>query len=73
MMEKLKKGEQAALSMPGVTIGRQIKEEDILYTDVPEEHFKKYKKIPSLIRPEEIQILKEIAEIKRKSNPSWGM
>ncbi|HLC58381.1 MAG TPA: translation initiation factor IF-2 [Candidatus Nanoarchaeia archaeon] len=72
-LSELKKGEQAALSMPGVTIGRQIKEEDILYTDVPEEHFKKYKKIPSLIRPEEIQILKEIAEIKRKSNPSWGM
>ena len=56
-----------------MTIGRQIKEKDILYSDLTEAEFKKYKKLKRFLNPSEIKILKEIAEIKRKENPSWGM
>ncbi len=68
-----KRGEQFALSMPGVAIGRQIKENDILYSDLNEEQFRAYKRIKANLKEEEIQILKEIAEIKRKINPGWGI
>ena len=54
-------------------MNRQVKEGDILYSDVPEPHFKIYKKLKDTLKPEEIQVLKEIAEIKRKTNPAWGM
>ena len=68
-----KRGEQIALSMPGVSIGRQIKEGDILYSDLTEEQFRTYKKMKTTLTNEEVQILKEIAELKRKINPSWGI
>lgn len=67
-----KRGEQIALSMPRVTIGRQLKENDILYSDLTEEQFRIYKKIKENLKEEEKQILKEIAELKRKINPGWG-
>jgi len=66
-------GKSIALAMPNVTMNRQVKEGDILYSDVPEPHFKIYKKLKDTLKPEEIQVLKEIAEIKRKTNPAWGM
>ena len=39
-------GKQLALAMDNVTIGRQVQEGDYLYTDIPEEHFKKLKDLP---------------------------
>ncbi len=72
-IDEAKKGEQIALSMPGITLGRQIKENDILYSDIPEEQFRLYKKNRKLVTDEEVQILREIAELKRKNNTSWGI
>lgn len=66
-------GRQLALSMDGVTIGRQVNEGDYLYTDVPEEDFKKLKGLKKHLSKTEIEVLKEIAEIKRKNNPVWGV
>jgi len=70
---KAEKGKQVAISLPGVTIGRQILEEEILYSAIPEEHFKKFKEFKKYLTQEEIEILKEIAEIMRKQNPMWGV
>lgn len=67
------KGKQVAASLPGVTVGRQIHEDDILISSIPEEEFRKYKEYKKLLSPEEIEILKEIAEIKRRDNPVWGV
>jgi len=67
------KKDQVAISMPGVTIGRQIMEGDILYSSIPEEDFKKLKELKQYLSKEEITVLKEIAEIKRKDNPTWGV
>lgn len=72
-IEKAEKGKQVAASLPNVTVGRQIREEDILYSAIPEEHFRKLKEFKKYLSQEEISILKEIAEIMRASNPMWGI
>ena len=72
-IDKAEKGKQVAVSLPKVTVGRQIHEEDILYSAVPEEDFRKFKEFKKLLSPEEKGLLKEIAEIKRKNNPVWGI
>lgn len=66
-------GKQLAMSMEGVTVGRQIDEGDFLYSDIPEEDFKKLKELKQHLSKMEINVLKEITEIKRKQNPVWGV
>ena len=72
-VQKAEKGMQIAVSLPNVTIGRQIHEDDVLYSVVPEDHFRKFKENKKLLTQEEIDTLKEIAEIMRKINPVWGI
>ncbi len=67
------KGKQVAISLPGVTAGRQIQEEEFFYVDMNEENFRKLKEFKKLISQDEIQVLKELAEIKRKANNFWGI
>ena len=67
------KGKQVAMAIDGATVGRQIKEGDILFTDIPEDDFKKLKELKKHLTEQEISVLKEIAEIKRKDNPVWGV
>ncbi len=66
-------GKEVAVSFPGVMCGRQLKEGDILYSDIPESDFRKLKKLKKYLNEDEIQALKEIAELKRKDNPTWGI
>ena len=68
-----KQGQQFALAMDNITIGRQVNEGDFLYTDIPEEDFKKLKELKKYISKNEVEVLKEIVEIKRKENPVWGV
>ncbi len=72
-IEKAEAGKQVAVSVPGVTVGRQIKEGDILISDIPEENFRKFKKLKKYLSKQEIELLKEIAKIKREENPVWGI
>ena len=72
-IEKAEKGKQVAVSMPDVTIGRQLHEGDVLYSVIPEEQFRKYKEYKRLLSHDEIEILREIAEIMRQNNPMWGV
>lgn len=72
-LQKAERNAQVAISMPKVTIGRQIFEGDILYTVIPEDEFRKLKEFKKLLSAEDISILKEIAEIMRKNNPMWGV
>lgn len=66
-------GKQVAMAMDGVTVGRQIEEGDFLYTDVPEEDFKQLKQLKKHLSDIEKNVLREIAEIKRRDNPVWGV
>jgi translation initiation factor 5B len=62
-----------AVSMDNVTIGRQLNEGDVLYVAVPEDDFRKLKAMRKLLSREEIELLKELADIMRKNNPTWGV
>jgi len=69
----LEKKEQAAASLPGVTVGRQITEGEIYYSAVPEADFRKLKTLTKYLSKEELTLMKEIAEIMRRNNPVWGV
>jgi translation initiation factor 5B len=64
-----RKGEQVAVSIEGPTVGRQISEEEVLYTDLPKKDYKIL--VESDISEDETQALKEIDQIKRKQNEYW--
>ena len=68
------KGKQVAISIRGPTVGRQIKEEDSLFVDVPEKHaVLLMKRFNEMISPDDIKVLEEFAEIKRKNvSKFWG-
>ena len=72
-VEQAEKGKQVAISVEGPTIGRQINEGEILYSSISEDKFRKLKKLKKLLSKDQIEILKEIAEIKRKENQVWGI
>ncbi|MFH1238157.1 MAG: translation initiation factor IF-2 [archaeon] len=67
------KGKEVAISIPGVNFERQLKTGESLYTNLSETEFRKFKKYKDLLTSNEKSILQEIATIKRKSNPLWGM
>lgn len=73
VIEKAEKGKQVAISLPGVIVGRQVKEGDILLSFIPEDHFKKYKEFKKYLKQEEIDLLKKIVQIMRKTTPMWGV
>lgn len=72
-VQSVLKGRQVAISLPNVTAGRQVFEDDILYSNLNEEEFRSLKKLSRYLLPDQIDLLKEIAEIKRKENPLWGI
>ena len=72
-INEAEKNQQVAISLPKVTVGRQINEGDTLYSAVPEEDFRKLKQFKKYLTQEEIGILKEIAEIMRAKNAMWGI
>ncbi|MBU2523027.1 MAG: translation initiation factor IF-2 [Nanoarchaeota archaeon] len=72
-VKEAKKGEEVAISLPSITYGRQVKEGDILYVDLTEYQFRNLKNNKELLSYDEIQTLQELAEIKRKTKPTWGV
>ncbi len=67
------KGKRVAMSLERATVGRQIHEGDVLYSVIPEHQYREMKILKEYLSQDEIQILKEIAEIMRKGNPVWGI
>jgi len=64
-VEVAKKGEKVAISLPEVTVGRQIKEGDVLYVHVPRGHIKEFlTKFRNELSQEEIELIREIEKIK---------
>ena len=72
-IEEAKKGEEVAISLPGVTFDRQLKEIDYLYSNIGESQYREFKDNKILLSQEEISVLQEIAQIKRKVKPTWGV
>jgi translation initiation factor 5B len=71
-VEEALQGEEVAVSIDGVTVGRQIKGGDILFTDIPETDAKKLKDM-DVLNIDEKDVLDKIYEIKRKVEKFWGM
>jgi len=65
-------GAEVAISMEGVTIGRQIKGGDIFFTDIPESDARKLQRM-NVLNDDEKDVLNKIIDIKRKTNKFWGM
>lgn len=72
-LEELKAGEKAAISVEGLTIGRQVREGDTLMVAMNEANFRLLKDRKEVLSKAEIDILKELAAIKRKEKQTWGL
>ncbi|MBR9706234.1 translation initiation factor IF-2 [Candidatus Pacearchaeota archaeon] len=66
-------GMEIAMSLPGTNYERQIKEKNVLYTDLSEHQFREFKKNKDLLTTDEVKALQKIAEIKRKKKVTWGV
>lgn len=66
-------GMEVAVSMPGINFERVMKEKNFLYSDLGESQFRNFKRNKDLLSGNEMKILQEIAEIKRKVKADWGM
>ncbi|MDO8481152.1 MAG: translation initiation factor IF-2, partial [Nanoarchaeota archaeon] len=72
-VEEAEKGKQVAVSLPKVTMGRNLNEGDLLYSDVPEQDYRTYKEFKEYLNADQKMLLKEIADIKRRDNVVWGI
>ncbi len=72
-LSEAEKGKEVAISLPGVNFERQLQEGEILYSNLSESKFRKFKENKELLSSDEKSLLQEIAEIKRKENISWGI
>jgi len=72
-VEEAEKGMEVAISLPRIIFDRQLKDSKLLYSNLTEEQFRKFKENKDLLSSEETKILKEIAEIKRKEKTTWGI
>lgn len=66
-------GKEVAVAIDGPIVGRQIKEGDTLYIDVPEKHAKiAEQELFEAMKIEDKETLMAYMEIKRRGNPFWG-
>ena len=66
-------GMQVAMSIPGVNFERELGDKDFLYSDISASQFRTFKKNKDLLSENEMKILQEIAEIKRRKEDNWGV
>jgi translation initiation factor 5B len=70
---ELTKGKQAAVSVNGITLGRQIDEGEILYTLPTDQEIKTINsKYLASLSEDDVKLLEEIIRVRRKSSPLYG-
>lgn len=68
------KGQQVAMAIKDAVYKKNFEEGDILYVDIPENHYKVLEtELKSKLTEDELQILDELVKIKRKTDNLWGM
>ncbi|MBU2496608.1 MAG: translation initiation factor IF-2, partial [Nanoarchaeota archaeon] len=67
------KGDEVAISLPNITVGRQVKDKELLYSMLHEKEFKKLQGNRKYLNSDELATLQEILEIMRKKHPLWGI
>ena len=71
VVKEANQGDEVACAIDDVTIGRQAKEDDVLYIDILESSVKEFQKLE--LTEDEKMALQETIEIKRKEDKFWGM
>lgn len=67
-------GKEVAVSMPRPIVGRHIKEGEVLYVNIPEEHVRRLReKFTLRLTEDALDALRELVEIKRKKDPLWAI
>jgi translation initiation factor 5B len=66
-----KQGDEVAMAIEGLTVGRQADAEDVLYIDLLESAAKELSKLD--LNDDERLTLEETIAIKRKEDPFWAM
>lgn len=69
-LTEAKQGEEVAISLDEITIGRQLKEGNILYSDMGEREYRMLKE--ENLSTDESMIMEEIRNIRKMENPFWG-
>lgn len=64
-------GDEVSVAIEGITIGRQVNEEDVLYVDLIESGFKALAKVE--LNEDEKMALSDTVAIKRRTDQFWGM
>ncbi len=68
------KGQKVAMSIKDAIFGKDFDEGDVLYVDIPENHYKiLVSELKNKLTEDEFETLNEIVDIKRKENSNWGM
>jgi translation initiation factor 5B len=68
------KGQKVAMAIKEAVFGRDFEEGDVIYVDIPEKHYKILEsELMGKLTEDEVEILREILEIKRKEDPGWGI
>jgi translation initiation factor 5B len=63
-------GSEVAISIDDAVVGRQIDVEDVLLIDIPEGDARELAN--QQLKQDELEVLEQVAEIKRKEKPFWG-
>jgi len=72
-IESAEEGEEVSVAIDGPTIGRDVKEGDVLYTSVPEKHAKALEQeFDDLLDETTKRSLEEYLEEKRQVDPFWA-
>jgi translation initiation factor 5B len=69
-LQEVSQGEEIAIAVDGITMGRQLKEGEILYSDINERDFRQLKE--ESLNVDENMVMEEIKELRRKTEPFWG-
>jgi len=64
---------EVAISIPGINFERRLGSKKFLYSDLGESQFREFKKNKDLLSSSEVKVLQEIAEVKRRVKPEWGI
>jgi len=71
-LDEARQGQEVAIAIDGVTVGRQINGGDVLFVELTEEEARTLRRAKELTT-DELESLDQICSIKRKEDPFWGM
>ncbi len=71
-LDEARQGQEVAIAIDGVTVGRQIEGGDVLLVELSEEEARTLRQRKELTQ-DETDTLDQICSIKRKGDPFWGM